>query len=104
MLLQSHDEALHLLPALPDAWREGTVSCLKARANFEVTMNWNHGKLIKATIISIKGGILKLRSYNPLKGKNLQILKSTEKTYNSMNVYEYKLNTKAGKQYIISSL
>lgn len=72
MLLQSHDGAVHLLPALPDAWKTGKISGLIARGGFEVAMEWDGGQLLKATIISKKGGNLRLRSYVPLKGTGLK--------------------------------
>ena len=72
MLVQSHDGAVHLLPALPDAWNSGEVKGLRARGGFIVSINWQDGTLQNATIQSTIGGTLRLRSYMPLKGKGLK--------------------------------
>ncbi len=61
MLLQSHTEAVRLLPALPDAWRSGQVRGLKARGGFEIDMDWNGGRLTKAVLRSALGGPCVLR-------------------------------------------
>ncbi len=73
MLLQSQDGAIQLLPALPDAWNEGSVSGLRARGGFEIDMTWKEGELSTATVKSALGGNCRLRSYVPLKGKGLKI-------------------------------
>ena len=78
MLMQSSDDALHLLPALPDALKEyGEITGLKARGGFEIKdLKWKEGKLMALTIQSNLGGNLRLRSPNEIKLKNNKELKT----------------------------
>lgn len=123
MLLQSHDGAVHLLPALPDKWAEGKVKGLVARGGFVVDMDWNGVQLNTAKIHSRIGGNLRLRSYVPLKGEGLKPASGinpnplfrqaaikeplVSKEINSQypvipRVYEYDLATEAGKDYVVT--
>ena len=67
MLLQSHQEYIELLPALPPKWSVGSVNGLMARGNFIVSMQWKEGKLVKAIIRSNKGLPLKVKYGNNLR-------------------------------------
>ena len=93
MLLQSHDGAVHLLPALPDAWSAGAVSGLKARGGYEVSIQWSDGKLRAATITPQADGTLRLRSHTPLTAPGLKQVA----THTAGTVTDYEIPVKAGQ-------
>jgi len=118
MLLQSHDGAVHLLPAVPDVWKDGYINGLVARGGFVVNQTWADGKLTKASIKSKIGGSLRIRSNVPLSGEGLKeasgecknplLLSSDVKEPEISNkasikgpelekYYEYDIETKAGQ-------
>ncbi len=61
MLLQSHDGAIYLLPALPDDWKKGSISGLVARGGFTIDMAWENHKITKLIIYSALGGNCRIR-------------------------------------------
>ncbi|MDR0845338.1 MAG: hypothetical protein LBN71_08955, partial [Tannerella sp.] len=44
MLMQSHSGELSLLPSLPEQWKDGAISGLRARGGYDVDMAWNDGR------------------------------------------------------------
>ena len=121
MLVQSHDGAVHLLPALPSAWQAGEVKGLRTRGGGIIGMKWANGRLVKARLQATLDGVIRIRSYVPLKGlkpaqgdcpnpllepamvKQPELsreLKELPKP-NIKKVYEYDLKVKAGKTYTI---
>ncbi len=96
MLLQSHDydgrtlcRAIHLLPALPDAWSEGSVSGLMARGGYTVDITWENSALKKAVLTRNTENTgkeeLLIRSHTQLKGLE------RVNYYDKQQVYEYKV-------------
>ncbi|MDH6309941.1 alpha-L-fucosidase 2 [Dysgonomonas sp. PFB1-18] len=125
MLLQSHDGAVHLLPALPDRWADGSVSGLVARGGFEIAMKWQNGELQETSVHSKIGGNLRIRSHVPLTGHNIKKAegKNTNVLLESVHIadpivsdeallkgivlketYEYDVSTEPDKIYIFKNL
>jgi alpha-L-fucosidase 2 len=123
MLVQSHDGAIHILPAVPDAWPEGNVKGLVTRGGFVIDISWKNGKVNAVKIVSRLGGNCRIRAYDALKensgtaltkttGKNPNTLFAVAETKQALiadkaklselqlkKTIEYDLATKAGQTY-----
>lgn len=127
MLVQSHDGSLHLLPALPDAWKDGSITGLRARGGFEITeLEWENGMIKKAVIKSTIGGNCRLRLPNEVKVEGGILSKAKRRNTNPFYQTEripspviskqaqlkkpvipatfiYDLETEPGKSYILTA-
>ena len=102
MLLQSHLHEIHLLPALPAAWQQGTITGLKARGGYDIDMTWNQGQLAKAIIHSHNTTTCHLRTNQPVKieGVNVQTI---EQKSPAGTTYLHIFNVEGGKQYTVKT-
>ena len=99
MLLQSQNNEIHLLPALPNAWQSGRVKGLVARGNFVVDIDWSKGSLDSANILSRKGGLCTLRSSSPIEIKSLNI-----RSEKSSLGYTLRFKSSPDKNYLVTVL
>jgi alpha-L-fucosidase 2 len=68
MIMQCYDGNIDLLPAMPDIWKSGSVSGLRAKGGFEIlSLNWKEGKITDLVIKSNLGGNCRIRVYNTIK-------------------------------------
>lgn len=79
MLLQSYYEELDFLPALPSAWKTGSVTGIRARGGFVVDLAWDNYKLQRVRIVSVTDRDCKIK----IKNKRYKILDSWGNTINS---------------------
>lgn len=100
MLLQSQDGYIHLLPALPKAWKNGKINGLIARGAYTINIAWANGKLSTAEVVAKKTGICKVLSALPLKIKGINPIKTSKIALG----YIYEFKTVAGQQYSLSAL
>ena len=102
MLLQSNSGYINLLPALPDAWSDGSVEGLVARGNFELSYDWADGKLNQAQIVSNKGGECQVQ-YSGIASATVTDSdgKVVETTKVSGKANRVSFNTEEGKTYTI---
>jgi alpha-L-fucosidase 2 len=61
MLLQSHGDTILILPALPASWKDGSISGLKARGNYDMDIYWKDGKLTKLVIKANNNAVCKIK-------------------------------------------
>jgi alpha-L-fucosidase 2 len=128
MFMQSHDGAVHILPALPDIWKNGKISGLRARGGFLTDIEWENGEVKTVKIKSSLGGNLRIRTSVPLQltdGERLNPASGTNpnplfKTYeipapiisekaklnppDVKSTQEYDMPTEPGKEYVFTRL
>jgi alpha-L-fucosidase 2 len=127
MLIQSHDGAIFVLPALPEVWKNGSIKGIRVRGGFEIeSIEWKNGKISKLVIKSNLGGNCRIRSFTKLKAEGKTTLKSAKgenqnafyqtpeikkplisnkailKNVNLKNTFLYDIETQPGEKYYFS--
>lgn len=102
LLLQSHDGEISLLPALPSAWKSGSVRGLRTRGGLEVALEWKQGKLVYAELFAVRAGThtVRIPSAGRIKGAttggaSASFIPGTEPSAGSLTV-------QAGRRYKLS--
>ncbi len=78
MLMQSQEDAIHLLPALPTVWKDGSIKGLVTRGGFVIDMTWKNNKVSTLKVYSKLGGNCRLKLENTLKADKGIVLKKAK--------------------------
>ena len=99
MLIQSHEGFVHMLPAIPSVWPEGSVRGLRARGGFECSMQWKDGAMIAGSVKSLLGRECTLVAPVPfsIAGVSSEPYELAGRTW-----YRASFDTVAGKSYKLS--
>ncbi|GAA1717774.1 hypothetical protein GCM10009809_12130 [Isoptericola hypogeus] len=103
MLLQSHDEVVAPLAALPTAWDEGSYRRLLARGNFEVSARWSEHHADRIEVLSKSGTPLRLR-YPGIAGAVIRTADGDQLDIATHGPDEVSLATTAGETYVITDI
>ena len=103
MLLKHNEGYINLLPAVPDAWANGSVDGLVAQGNFEVSMDWADGNVKTATILSKNGGEAVVQTAN---ASLATVMDSDGNVVDVTPVKENRISfaTEAGKSYTLKDI
>lgn len=71
MLIQSHTGVIKIFPAVPESWKDIGFQQLRTEGAFLVSVQKKEGKVVRVTVLSEKGGVLKLQ--DPINSKDLKI-------------------------------
>jgi alpha-L-fucosidase 2 len=96
MLLQSQNDELHLLPALPEVWRAGAVKGLVGRGGFVVDMNWTERRLTSAIIVARNSGDCVIRTSEPVTLRSSKL-----RSEKSAIGYTLRFKAERGRRYVI---
>ena len=103
MLVQSHNGEIHLLPALPAAWKNGSVTGLRARGGITLDLEWKNNLLTKAKIYAANSGAVQLRT-SLLAEKYSLVSMENNKTVEVKNKdTSGRFNAQGGSTYLLSS-
>jgi alpha-L-fucosidase 2 len=99
MLLQSQNEELHLLPALPDAWAQGSVNGLMGRGGYVVSLAWADHRLKTATILARNPGECVIRTWEPVRIESLGL-----RSEKAAIGYTLRFKAQRGRRYHVSGI
>lgn len=103
MLLQSHEGYIAPLPAIPDAWENGSYTGLVARGNFEVSAAWENKNAKTFNIKSNAGGNCRI-GYFDIKNAKVKTASGEEINFSIENNDLISFETTKGETYIIYNL
>jgi alpha-L-fucosidase 2 len=97
MLVQSHEDVIDLLPALPDEWSRGRFAGVCARGGFEMDLQWESGSITEVKLKSLAGRKCRINT-----GGKVTITESGNKIrYKSFEDGSVEFKTQAGGEYTI---
>ncbi|MGZ0712662.1 glycosyl hydrolase family 95 catalytic domain-containing protein (plasmid) [Coraliomargarita sp. W4R53] len=103
MLMQSQDYVVAPLPAMPEAWSEGSYRGMLARGNFEVSASWSAGHADQLEVLSNAGGTLTLR-YDDVANAAVKTASGQAVEFTPDGTDEIIIETTEGETYVVTEI